>query len=105
DVLTMPLHMKIKDVFQFMRDFYTSWNDQRAEELLTFFKLDKNERLKNLSKGNLAKANMLFGFAMDVDYILLDEPFSGIDMFSREQIANVFTTDLLEGRGVIFTNH
>ena len=105
DVLTMPLHMKIKDVFQFMRDFYKSWNDQRADELLTFFKLDKNERLKNLSKGNLAKANMLFGLALDVDYILLDEPFSGIDMFSREQIANVFTTDLVEGRGVILTTH
>lgn len=42
---------------------------------------------------------------MDVDYILMDEPFSGIDIFSREQIADVFTSHLTEDRGVIITTH
>lgn len=35
----------------------------------------------------------------------MDEPFSGIDIFSREQIANVFTSHLIENRGVIITTH
>jgi ABC-2 type transport system ATP-binding protein len=35
----------------------------------------------------------------------MDEPFSGIDMFSREEIANVFTSHLIENRGVILTTH
>ena len=48
---------------------------------------------------------MLLGLAMDVDYVLMDEPFSGIDMFSREQIANVFTSHLIEDRGVLITTH
>lgn len=43
--------------------------------------------------------------ALDVDYVLMDEPFSGIDMFSREEIANVFTSHLIENRGVILTTH
>ena len=35
----------------------------------------------------------------------MDEPFSGIDMFSREQTTDVFTSHLIEGRGVIITTH
>lgn len=105
DAITMLPQMKIKEAFTFMADFYKSWNPQRAEELLQFFKLDPNERIANLSKGNTAKVNLLLGLALDVDYLLMDEPFSGIDIFSREQIAEVFTSHLVEDRGVILTTH
>ncbi len=105
DTITMPSTMRINDAFEFMKDFYRSWNQKRAEELLSFFKLQKEERISNLSKGNKAKVNLLLGLALDVDYVLMDEPFSGIDIFSREQIANVFTSHLIEDRGVIITTH
>ncbi|MGE7109997.1 ABC transporter ATP-binding protein [Lysinibacillus sp. NPDC047702] len=105
DSITMLPQMKIGEAFTFMADFYKSWNPQRAEELLQFFKLNPTERIANLSKGNTAKVNMLLGLALDVDYLLMDEPFSGIDMFSREQIAEVFTSHLIEERGVILTTH
>ncbi|MUK89460.1 ATP-binding cassette domain-containing protein [Ornithinibacillus sp. L9] len=105
DAITMLPQMKISDAMQFMDDFYDCWNQKRADEMLGFFKLDKNERISSLSKGNTAKVNLLLGLAMDVDYVLMDEPFSGIDIFSREQIAEVFTSHLIEDRGVIITTH
>lgn len=105
DTITMLPQMKIGDAFTFMNDFYQGWNQQRAEELLKFFKLDVSEKISNLSKGNTAKVNLLLGLALDVDFILMDEPFSGIDIFSREQIAEVFTSHLIEDRGVIITTH
>ena len=55
-------------------------------------------------KGNVAKLNLLLGMGLDTDYILMDEPFSGIDVFTREEIARVFTSDLLDGRGRIDYN-
>ncbi|BFT69814.1 ATP-binding cassette domain-containing protein [Paenibacillus sp. P36] len=105
DTLTMPSSMKIGDAMQFMQDFYTNWNEKRAQDLLAFFKLKKEDRLGSLSKGNSAKANLLLGLSLDADYLLMDEPFSGIDMFSREQIAAVFTSHLIEDRGVLITTH
>lgn len=105
DTITMLATMRIKDAFAFMRDYYTTWNEKRAQELLTFFKLKEEEKINSLSKGNKAKVNMLLGLALDVDYILMDEPFSGIDIFSREQITNVFTSHLIEERGVLITTH
>lgn len=105
DTITMLPQIRIGDAFTFMADFYQSWNQKRAEELLEFFKLEETERISELSKGNTAKVNILLGLALDVDYLLMDEPFSGIDIFSREEIANVFTSYLIEDRGVIITTH
>jgi len=105
DQITMLPNMTIAETMQFMEDFYTSWNQKRADELLTFFDLKKEEKIESLSKGNTAKVNLLLGLALDVDYLLMDEPFSGIDIFSREQIAKVFTSHLIEDRGVILTTH
>lgn len=105
DTMTMLPKMKIREAMQFMEDFYQSWNKERAEEIVNFFKLKKDDRISSLSKGNAAKVNLLLGLALDVDYLLMDEPFSGIDIFSREQIAEVFTSHLVEERGVIITTH
>jgi ABC-2 type transport system ATP-binding protein len=105
DTLTMPSHMRIGEAMQFMQDFYMNWNGQRALELLTFFKLKTEDRIGSLSKGNSAKVNLLLGLSLDTDYLLMDEPFSGIDIFSREQITDVFTSHLIEDRGVLITTH
>jgi len=105
DTITMLPSMRIFEALDFMKDFYSCWNAERAEELLKFFKLQGSDRISHLSKGNTAKVNMLLGLALDVDYLLMDEPFSGIDIFSREQIADVFTSHLVENRGVIITTH
>ena len=105
DTMTMLPGFRIDQAMQFMQDFYQTWNQKRADELLGFFKLEKTDKISALSKGNTAKVNLLLGLALDVDYLLMDEPFSGIDIFSREQITNVFTSHLIENRGVIITTH
>lgn len=105
DTMTMISSLKISEAFAFMNDFYTVWNQERAQSLLTFFNLTADMKISELSKGNKAKVNLVLGLALDVDYVLMDEPFSGIDIFSREEIANVFTSHLIENRGVIVTTH
>ena len=105
DAPTMLPQMTIKQAMVFMSDFYTSWNPERANQLMWFFKLKEENRISELSKGNTAKLNLMLGLSLDVDYVLMDEPFSGIDMFSREQIADVFASHLIEDRGVIITTH
>ncbi|MFJ7511614.1 ABC transporter ATP-binding protein [Peribacillus simplex] len=105
DAPTMLPQMTVKQAMVFMEDFYTSWNTERANQLMGFFKLKEESRISELSKGNTAKLNLMLGLSLDVDYVLMDEPFSGIDMFSREQIADVFASHLIEDRGVIITTH
>lgn len=105
DQLTMPGRMRISDCFAFMKDYYRNWNSERAIELLARFQLNSTDKVGSLSKGMAAKLNLLMGLAMDADYMLLDEPFSGVDIFSREDIAAVFSSEMVEGRGIILTTH
>lgn len=105
DTIPVPPSMTINDAITFMRDFYTNWNDARANELLSFLKLNKKMKIGDLSKGNSAKVNLLLGLSLDVRYILMDEPFSGIDIFSREQITELFSSGFLEDRGILLTTH
>ncbi|QJD83098.1 ABC transporter ATP-binding protein [Cohnella herbarum] len=105
DHLTMPLGMSLSEGMRFMADFYDSWNEERAEELMRFFKLASSDKIGNLSKGTAAKYNLVIGLAQNTDYVLMDEPFSGIDIFSRELIAEVFSSHLIEDRGVLLTTH
>lgn len=105
DAAIMLPEMKIAEAMDFMAQFYDSWNQERADEMLKFFQLKVDDKISALSKGNVAKVNLLMGLALDVDYILMDEPFSGIDIFTREQIAEVFTSYLVEDKGVLITTH
>src|SRR5699024_8242441 len=86
DAAIMLPEMKIREAMDFMREFYNTWNEERTQEILTFIRLNEADKINTLSKGNIAKVNLLLGLSLDVDYVLMDEPFSGIDIFTREQI-------------------
>lgn len=105
DHLAIPPSMRLSQAIGFMQDFYSSWNNERANELMRFFKLDINERAGRLSKGTAAKFNLVLGLAQDSAYVIMDEPFAGIDLFSRESIAELFSSDLVGSRGVLLTTH
>ncbi|MDN6363426.1 MAG: ABC transporter ATP-binding protein, partial [Tetragenococcus koreensis] len=105
DAAIMLPTMRVREAINFMKEFYDSWNEERAQEMLTFFRLNEEDKINTLSKGNVAKVNLLLGLSLDVDYVLMDEPFSGIDVFTREQIAEVFTSYLVEDKGVLITTH
>ena len=97
--------MKIKQAFQFMKDFYPRWNRERALELVDYLDLDIGQKIGELSKGNAAKLNLVLGLSLNTDYVLLDEPFSGVDLFAKEKIRALFSSHFMEGRGILLTTH
>lgn len=101
----IPKSMTIQQALDFHGMYFAHFNEKRAAELLDFFKLKREDVVAKLSKGNRARANLLMALSLESDYLLLDEPFSGIDILTRERIASIFTTDLLENRGVLIATH
>lgn len=97
--------MTIQEALDYMDRYYSVFNHVKASELIEFFKLNRQDKISNLSKGNVAKVNLLLGLSLDTDYLLMDEPFSGIDAIAREQIVQVFNSKLIENRGVLLSTH
>lgn len=105
DEISVLKNMTVGESLDYMATYYQRYNPERASDLLTFFNLDPDAPIHTFSKGNIAKINLLMSLAIDSDYLLLDEPFSGIDIFTREEMRNVFSSDLLQGKGVLISTH
>src|SRR5215212_7645577 len=52
----IPGWMRVDELIRYSRAFYPTWDDAYAEELRQSFALDPASRIKNLSKGQKARA-------------------------------------------------
>lgn len=98
-------HLNIKETFDFMKLFYKNWDEKRAYEILKMFSLTDDRKISELSKGNKARVKIIIGFAQRAKYILLDEPFSGIDIFKREQFIKAMLTFMKDDESIVITTH
>lgn len=97
--------LTIKETFAFMKEFYVNWDEEKATSMLKMFNLTDDKMISNLSKGNRARIKIILGFAQNAKYILLDEPFSGIDIFKREEFIKVMVEYISPEQSIIITTH
>jgi ABC-2 type transport system ATP-binding protein len=102
----LPGWMRVDELIRYTRAFYPKWDDLYAKELRQTFALDPNARVKNLSKGQRARAGLLIALAYRPELLVLDEPSSGLDPIVRRDILGaVIRTIADEGRTVLFSSH
>jgi ABC-2 type transport system ATP-binding protein len=97
--------LTIKESFEFMKDFYVNWDDEKAYEMLEMFNLTEDRLISKLSKGNKARVKIILGFAQNGKYTLLDEPFSGIDIFKREEFIGIMAKYMTDEQSIVITTH
>ena len=105
DVDNYFAQLTIKESFEFMKEFYKNWDEKKAYEMLELFELTDDRKIANLSKGNIARVKIILGFAQNAKYTILDEPFSGIDIFKREDFLKVMTKYINDEQSIIITTH
>lgn len=102
----LPGWMRISDLLRYTAAFYPAWDAAYAEELRALFELDPGAKVKHLSRGELAKAGLLTALAHRPEFLVLDEPSSGLDPIVRRDIlAAVIRAVADEGRTVLFSSH
>ncbi len=102
----LPNWMRIAELMRYTQAFYPSWDAQYAEELRDAFDLDPKARVKDLSRGQRARAGLLVGLAHRPELLVLDEPSSGLDPVVRRDILGaIIRTIADEGRTVLFSSH
>ena len=102
----LPDWMRVDELIRYTRAFYPRWDDAYAEELRQAFALDASAKIRNLSKGQKARAGLLTALAHRPELLVLDEPSSGLDPIVRKDILGaVIRTIADEGRTVLFSSH
>jgi ABC-2 type transport system ATP-binding protein len=98
--------MTVHEVLRFCRALYTGWKDQQAELLLDMFQLPPQRKVRQLSKGMLAKLSLTIALAHEPQLLILDEPLSGLDPLARDEFLEGVLQGLCDGdRTVIFSSH
>ncbi|GEL03563.1 ABC transporter ATP-binding protein [Rummeliibacillus stabekisii] len=73
-----------------MVDYYatqfTDFDSVKAEELLKEMKLEREKKIKQLSKGTRGRLKLVLALSRNAPVLLLDEPFSGLDPMVRDSI-------------------
>ena len=64
-----------------------------------------NKKIKDLSKGNRQKIQFIISVLHNPDLIILDEPFSGLDPISVEELKKAILKLRDEGKTIIFSSH
>lgn len=96
----------LQQAADFTRSFYDDWDDAKHEDMLNFLNLDKGMKLGKISKGQRAKCKLLLTVSRRAPYLLMDEPLSGIDILTREEIINTLIRDYREGeQTIIISTH
>ena len=91
------------------RDFYQAhfprFNDRRFQALMKFFGLPMEKPLRAFSAGMKNQFEVVMALSQGADYILMDEPFAGNDVFNREDFYKVLLGILEEHETVLLSTH
>jgi ABC-2 type transport system ATP-binding protein len=82
----LPEWMTVAAFLAYCKPLYPGWRDEDAAELVRAFGLPLDRRLRALSRGMRLKAALAASLAYRPKLIVLDEPFSGLDVLVREQL-------------------
>ncbi len=98
--------MRPNDLFSLLRTHYPTWNSKHASELCEMLRVPLDTRVRSMSKGQGMKTMLVAALAHEPRVLLLDEPFGGMDVATREDILRG-VIDVLAGgsRTVLISTH
>ena len=104
-------HMSVEDnimsVMEMSKQFTKAQRKERLESLLDEFNLHKVRKSKGiqLSGGERRRCEIARALAIDPKFILLDEPFAGVDPIAVQEIQDVVWRLKDKNIGILITDH
>lgn len=102
----LPEWMTVRGMMDYLRPFYPTWNERG---LLEDLELPPEEKIGNLSRGMRMKVMLASVLAFRPKLILMDEPFSGLDAVTREELIETLMGRLSDDEGagttIVISSH
>jgi ABC-2 type transport system ATP-binding protein len=106
DVAILPRWLKVGDAIDFVEGVHPRFDRKKAESYLAHTKLDKNMKVKAMSKGMVVQLHLALVMAIDARLLVLDEPTLGLDIMYRKQFYQNLLEDYFdENKTIVITTH
>lgn len=86
----------VKQMANFYKDLYPSFNKERYEKLKEIFKIDEKKQIRKMSKGQIKQVAFWLSLSSMPDVLILDEPLDGLDPVMRKQVLNLVICDVAD---------
>ncbi|WDV44583.1 ABC transporter ATP-binding protein [Clostridiaceae bacterium M8S5] len=98
--------LKISQMKKIIAPFYKEWDDKAFDRYLLQFNLDRDKRIKELSKGMKMKFSLAVALSHNAQLIIMDEPTAGLDPVFRSEILDILY-ELIEdeNKAIFFSTH
>ncbi len=90
---------------EFYAEHFEKFNCKRFDALMDFFELPKSKALGQFSTGQKNQFEVILAISQGADYILMDEPFAGNDVFNREDFYKVLLGILEPHETILLSTH
>ena len=82
-------------------------SDEKLKEWFEYFEIDGklSSKIKELSKGNQQKVQLLCALIYKPEFVILDEPFSGLDPYNIRLLEKIIKDVNKEGTTIMFSSH
>ena len=106
DQLSFSTYLSLEEILTMGADFYPNWQRELACRLLDFARLSKKARHQELSKGQLATFNLIYGLASRCALTILDEPMNGMDEAIRHDFYRAILKEFIAfPRTILIASH
>ncbi len=89
----------------FFRSHFPAFREKRFSALMEFFALPMGKALRGFSTGQKNQFEVILALCQGADYILMDEPFAGNDVFNREDFYKVLLGILEPNETILLSTH
>ena len=97
---------KVGKAIRFVRGFYPDWDDAYCADLMKAFHLSDTDKIATLSFGAKTKLSLLLALARRPEILILDEPTTGLDAVSKQQVFAELLKAVENGeRTVLISSH
>ncbi len=102
----LPLWMRLDQLDAYLAPLYPGWDQALARDLDARFRLDATRPLRTFSRGERMKAALRCALAPRPKVLLMDEPFSGMDVLVKDElVSGLLESARSEGWTVVISSH
>ncbi len=105
DTKTLPLNWKVQDAVAYYKQYFTTFNENKCYELLKYFKIERHDRIKVLSKGQDEKLQLALCLSIEGSLYIMDEPLAAVDLIAREEIIKMILNNFDLNTTIIISSH
>jgi len=101
-----PQSMKVKELFNWTKEFYSNFDMKYALELSKKFELNINKKIKELSTGYSSICKIINTMASGAEILMFDEPVLGLDANHREMFYKELMENYIENpKTIVLSTH